>query len=161
MPEPITLALLGLGKLFSVHAAHAATAQAVGGAVAGGATGAGVAHVTCTFLFTGVVVGTVLYAICKLLERLVNGGIFSQKQAEAFKEKAASADEKTREKMRDDAQALCNKWGVWSRTLLLEANDLHNRLFVESDSRGQMLSRFKMRAVVKLGRKAGKKPRMR
>jgi hypothetical protein len=112
MPEPFTLALLGLGKLFSVHAAHAATAQAVGGAVAGGATGAGVAHVTCTFLFTGVVAGTVLYAICKLLERLVNGGIFSQKQAEAFKGKAESVDEKTREKMRDDAQALCDKYGV-------------------------------------------------
>jgi hypothetical protein len=112
MPEPFTLGCIALAKLFSVHAAHAATAQAVGGAVAGGATGAGVAHVTCTFLFTGVVAGTVLYAICKLLERLVNGGIFSQKQAEAFKGKAESVDEKTREKMRDDAQALCDKYGV-------------------------------------------------
>jgi hypothetical protein len=112
MPEPITLALLGIAKLFSIHAAHAATAHAVGGAVAGGATGAGVTHVTCTFLFTGVVVGTVLYTICKLLERLVNGGVFSQKQAEAFKEKARSTDEKTQAKMRDDAQALCDKYGV-------------------------------------------------
>jgi hypothetical protein len=112
MPEPFTLAFLGLAKLFSAHAAHAATAHAVGGAVAGGATGAGVTHVTCTFLFTGVVVGTVLYTICKLLERLVNGGIFSQKQAEAFKEKARCADEKTQAEMRDDAQGLCNKWGV-------------------------------------------------
>jgi ABC-type enterochelin transport system permease subunit len=116
MPEPISLLLLGGAKLFSMHAAHAAAAHAVtaqtAASVAGGAAaGAGGAHLTA-FLFIGVATGTVLYAICRCLKRLVESGIFSSKQAERFKAKANSVDEKTQKRMLNDAEELCDKYGA-------------------------------------------------
>lgn len=111
MPEPISLLLLAGPKLIVIHAANAAAAQTAAGIAGGAAVGATAAHVA-TFLFIGVAVGTVLYAICECLRRLLEGGIFSEKQAEAFKSKASSADEKTQKQMLSDAEALCEKYGL-------------------------------------------------
>jgi hypothetical protein len=111
MPEPISLLLLAGAKLASIHAAHAAAAQTAASVAGGAAVGATAAHVA-TFLFVGVAAGTVVWAICKCLQRLVEGGIFSENQARAFKSKAMSVDEKTQNKMLGDAEALCEKWGV-------------------------------------------------
>jgi len=111
MPELIALLLLAGAKLASIHAAHAAAAQTAASVAGGAAAGATAAHVT-TFLFVGVAVGTVLYAICKCLQRLVESGIFSQKQSEAFKSKATSVDEKTQKQMLIDVEILCEKYGV-------------------------------------------------
>ena len=111
MPEPISLLLLAGAKLASIHAAHVAAAQTAASVAGGTAVGATTAHVAA-FLFVGVAAGTVLYAICKCLQRLVEGGIFSQKQAEAFKSKASSVDEKTQKEMLRDSEALCEKYGV-------------------------------------------------
>ena len=114
MPEPISALILGAAKLFSMHTAHAATAHTALSAtgVAVGATSAHVAPHIAAYFFIGVVAGTVLHSICKCLKRLVEGGIFTQKKADAFKSKASSVDEKTQKAMLNDAEALCDKWNI-------------------------------------------------
>lgn len=112
MPEPFTLALLCIGKLVAGHTVHATAANAaIGGAAAGGATTAGSAHIAA-LLFAGVAVGTTLYAICVCLEKLVKAGVFSQKQAEAYKKQAKNSSEATKKEMLRDAKALCEKYGL-------------------------------------------------
>jgi hypothetical protein len=101
MPEPISLLFLAGAKLIGIHAANAAAAQTAASLAGGAAVGATVAHVA-TFLFIGVAASTVLYAICECLQRLLEGGIFSEKQAEAFKSKASSVNEKTQKQMLSD-----------------------------------------------------------
>jgi hypothetical protein len=110
MPEPFTLTILGLGKLFAMHSAHAAATHAVVGSTAAGVTTAGSTHIAAV-LFTGVAIGTTVYAICLCLEKLVKHGVFSEKQAKAYKEKAMASDEPTRKEMLRDAQNLCDKYG--------------------------------------------------
>jgi hypothetical protein len=78
------------------HAVHAAAATQV-----------------ATSLITNVAVGTILYAICRRLQRLVEAEILSQEQAEAFKSRAGSADEKTRREMLSDANKFCEKYGIY------------------------------------------------
>ncbi|KAN0083782.1 hypothetical protein V8E54_002870 [Elaphomyces granulatus] len=115
MPEPISALILGTVKLFSMHTAHAAAAHTTLSATGGVAVGATSAHVAphiAAYFFVGVVAGTVLHSICKCLKRLVEGGIFTQKQADAFKSKARSVDEKTQKAMLYDAETLCDKWNV-------------------------------------------------
>jgi len=70
-----------------------------------------VAQVATSF-FAGVAVSIVLYTLCRCLDRLVEAGILSQKQAEEFKSKASLADEKTQKEMLNDANELCEKWGI-------------------------------------------------
>ena len=111
MPEPISLLLLAGAKIASIHAAHAAAAQTAGTVIGGAAAGAGSSHLAA-LLLVGVAAGSVLYAICKCLERLVEAGVFSQKQAEAYKARASSSDEKTQKLMLQDAEDLCRKWGA-------------------------------------------------
>ena len=111
MPEPISLMLLGLGKLAAGHATHAAVTNAVVSGAATGATTAGTAHVAAV-LFAGVAVGTTLYAICVCLKKLVQAGIFSEKQAKSYKETASTASESKRKEMLRDAQALCEKYDL-------------------------------------------------
>ena len=111
MPEPISLLLLGGAKLFAMHTAHAAAAHAVvgGTATAAGGTAAG-AH-TAAWVLVGVGAGTTLLAICVCLKKLVEHGVFSDKQAKAYKEKAMKSKPKVQKAMLKDAEALCEKYG--------------------------------------------------
>ena len=111
MPEPFTLLALGCAKLAGMHAAHLAAAQTAASVTGGAAAGATSAHIAA-YLIAGVAAGTVLYAICNCLKRLVEAGIFSKRQAEAYKSKAESSDEKIQKEMLRDAEALCEKWAV-------------------------------------------------
>jgi hypothetical protein len=91
MPEPITgLLFLAGAKIVGAHVGHAAAAK----------------------LLIGVAAGTVLYSICRCLKRLVEGGIFSKKQAEGYKSRAKHADKHTQKEMLSDAEDLCEKYGV-------------------------------------------------
>lgn len=111
MPEPITLAFLAGAKLFAMHAGHAAVVQGAATVTAGGVTGAGVAH-TAMLLTAGVAAGTILYSICRSLDKLRNAGVLSTREAEQMKEKARSLDEKQQMEMKEDVDALARKWGV-------------------------------------------------
>ena len=91
------------------HHAHHAACAAHAVHAASVVTAAQVA----TSLFAGVAVGTMLYALCRRLQSLVEAGILSQEQAEAFKSKASSADEKTKKEMLSDANNLCEKYGIY------------------------------------------------
>jgi len=104
MPEPFTAAFaFGMAKL---TAAHTASTAAVAGA-----TTAGSGHIGA-ILFAGVAGGTMLFAICVCLKKLVEAGVFSRKQAEAYKEKARNSNEAIQKEMYEDAKGLCEKYGL-------------------------------------------------
>jgi hypothetical protein len=108
MPEPITALLaLGIGKLFTVHAAHAAVAHTV---VAGTAS-AGHAH-AAAYLVAGVAAGSTLFAIGICLNKLVNAGAMTERDAKSMMEKAKTMPEEDRKEMHRDVKGLCNKWGL-------------------------------------------------
>lgn len=113
--------IMGAAKLLAMHSAHAAAGHVVAGhvaAVAGsgvggaaaGAGGAAVAHHVIAALFIGVAAGTVMYSICKCLEKLLKKGVFSEQQAKSYKYKAEHSDEKTQKEMLRDAEDLCAKY---------------------------------------------------
>lgn len=103
MPEPFTAIAFGIAKLV---AAHTASTTAVASATTAGSTHIG------AILFAGVAGGTTLFAICVCLKKLVERGVFSQRQAEAYKEKARNSNEAIKKEMYEDAKGLCEKYGL-------------------------------------------------
>jgi hypothetical protein len=61
----------------------------------------------------GVTSGTVLFAICVALKKLVEGGVFSEKQAKAYKKKAMKSKPSVQREMKKDAEELCEKYGLY------------------------------------------------
>jgi hypothetical protein len=101
MPEPFTWTCLFLAIKAAVAHTTAATATAT--------TVSGSSHLAA-ILFVGVAAGSVIFAICECLERLVNAGVFSQKQVVDYKERAVSVDDEKQRQMLSDAKDLCEKW---------------------------------------------------
>jgi hypothetical protein len=101
MPEPLTVIAL-VAKWIAAHTATTAVA---------GATTAASGHIGA-ILFAGVVGGTTLFAICVCLVKLVEAGLFSQRQAEAYKERARNSNEAIKKEMYEDAKGLCEKYGL-------------------------------------------------
>jgi len=109
MPEPVSMFLLAATK---AAAGHVAAAHTAGGYAASGYAASAATPHAASYLLAGVAVGTVLHSICKCLKRLVEGGVFSPRQADGFKARASHSDERTQREMLHDAEKLCSKWNI-------------------------------------------------